>query len=262
MTMKDIFNQAPFQCRMDWGLRGAYEAADRGNIVIIVDVLSFSSTVVTALHFGTTIYPFPMEGDVNEFGKSVGAEVLFGRKEAKELGKPSLSPVSFNKTYKGKKFVLSSLNGAACAKISKKVPALLIGCLLNALAVAKAAKQLQKKTEASITIIACGEQWDNKRENGDKLRPCIEDYLGAGAILSELDGTKSPEAKVCIAAFQNSQTEINKLIWDSSSGRELREKGFAEDVSYSSQFNTFHEVPILVQDDLDKVFFKEFAAKE
>ena len=260
MTMKDIFNQAPFQCRMDWGLRGTYEAADRGDIVIIVDVLSFSSTVVSAVHFGTTIYPFPMEGDVSEFGKSVDAEILFERKEAKELGKPSLSPVSFNETYKGNKFVLSSLNGATCARISQKVPALLIGSLLNASAVAKVAEQLQKKNGASITVIACGEKWDNKRENGAMLRPCIEDYLGAGAILSELNGTKSPEAKVCVSAFENSQKELNELIWGSSSGRELREKGFAEDVTHSSQLNAFREVPTLVQDDLDKVFFKEFAA--
>lgn len=260
--MEKFFDQSPFQCRIDWGPKGTYEAANRNDILIIVDVLSFSSTVVTALHQGVIIYPFPMEGDVNSFGASINAEVLFDRREGKRLGRPSLSPVSFNEAHKGKKFVLCSPNGATCTKLSGKVPALLIGSLLNASAVAKAANEVQKRTNANITVIACGERWSNLEENEDKLRPCIEDYLGAGAILNFLEGTKSPESKVCIAAFQNSREQLEELIWESGSGRELRGKDFADDVKHSSRLDVFQEVPILVQDDLEKSYFKEFAAKE
>jgi 2-phosphosulfolactate phosphatase len=35
---------------------------------------------------------------------------------------------------------------------------------------------------------------------------------------------------VCIGAFQNANEKITLFIWDCGSGRELRQKGFEEDV--------------------------------
>ncbi|MCK9910495.1 2-phosphosulfolactate phosphatase, partial [Microbacteriaceae bacterium K1510] len=111
---------------------------------------------------------------------------------------PSLSPVSFGADHRGKKFVLCSLNGAACTWLASKVPALLVGSLLNASAAANLANQLQSETGAAITVIPCGEHWPAGKEDENSLRPAIEDYLGAGAILSKLAGSKSPEARFCI----------------------------------------------------------------
>jgi 2-phosphosulfolactate phosphatase len=258
--MENVYDQSPFQCRMEWGVRGVEEASARGDIIIIVDVLSFSSAVTTAIHHGAVIYPFPRVGDIETFGKSVDAEVLLGRKEAREAGKPSLSAPSFRSdSIEGKKFVLSSLNGATCAKASQKVPALLVGCLLNVSSVARVANQIQKEMNANITVIACGERWHGSDEEHRELRPAVEDYLGAGAILEKLDGTKSPEAKVCISAFQNSKSNLAELIWNCSSGRELRAINFEDDVSYPSQIDLFQDVPVLVEDSLNQSFFKKYS---
>lgn len=244
---------------MDWDVRGVEEASARGDIIVIVDVLSFSSTVTTAVHHGATIYPFPRVGDIETFGKAVDAEVLLGRKEAREARKPSLSAPSFrDESYRGKKFVLSSLNGATCAKASEKVPALLVGCLLNASAVAHIANEIQKTTGANITVIACGERWRGGVGDHRELRPAIEDYLGAGAILSKLTGTKSPEARLCVAAFENTKPDLTELIWECASGRELRDMDFEEDARYPSELDLLDEVPILVQDDLNHSFFKNY----
>ena len=257
--MENVYSQSGFQCRMDWGVRGVEEASSRGDIIIVVDVLSFSSTVTTAVHHGAIIYPFPRVGDIVAFGKAIDAEVLLGRKEAREAGKPSLSAPSFrDESHRGKKFVLSSLNGATCAKASQKVPALLIGCLLNASAVARVADKIQKETGANVTVIACGERWRGDAEDRRELRPAIEDYLGAGAILEKLTGTKSPEARLCITAFENAKSDLTELIWECASGRELRAWNFEDDVSYPSQIDTLNEVPILVQDDLNQSFFKNY----
>jgi hypothetical protein len=68
-----------------------------------------------------------------------------------------------------------------------------------------------------------------------RLRPAIEDYLGAGAILAQLSGSKSPEAEVCINAFRNSKQDPARLIWNSGSSRELRQRGFEHDVAHSSR---------------------------
>jgi len=260
--MENIFNQAPYQCRMDWGVKGVEEASNRGDIIIVIDVLSFSSAVTNALHNGVIIYPFPRTGDINEFGKLVGAEVcIMERSRARELGLPSLSTTSFNKTHGGKKYVLSSINGATCVKVASQSSTILIGSLLNVSAVVEVANKIQGETNKNITVIACGERWKNKNnvEGPRELRPCIEDYLAAGAILEKLEGTKSPEAKVCISAFVNSKSGLNELIADSSSGRELIKIEFSEDVEFSCQFDRFNEVPFLVEDDQDQMYFKNYS---
>ncbi|MDN4594875.1 2-phosphosulfolactate phosphatase [Polycladomyces subterraneus] len=129
---------------------------------------------------------------------------------------------------------MCSLNGAACSSIASKVPALLIGCLLNASAVAKVANRLILETGANVTVIPCGEQWNDVRIGENRLRPSIEDYLGAGAILTQLKGNKSPEAQVCMGAFHYTKSNIRELLWECGSGRELRARGFGNDVRHCS----------------------------
>ncbi|MDQ0270432.1 2-phosphosulfolactate phosphatase [Cytobacillus purgationiresistens] len=243
-----MFEQSPYEVRVEWGRRGARDAASRGDIVIIVDVLSFSSTVISALRYGSIIYPFPPNLDGRGYANKVGANYILGRAEATKIGNPTLSPGTFNHGHSNKKYVLSSLNGAFCTWVASKVPALLIGSLINASSVASVANQLRIKTKANITVIPCGEQWSDARENEDALRPSIEDYLGAGAILSYLNGKKSPEVEVCIGAFKHSKQKLNELVWECGSGRELRERGFAEDVKYCSHLNVDQTVPILNKD--------------
>jgi 2-phosphosulfolactate phosphatase len=240
-----MIDQSPYTCRVEWGRRGAREAADRGDIVIIVDVLSFSSTVVSALNFDAVIYPYPPNLDGKDYAHKVNAEYILGRAEAAKAEKPTLSPVSFNNEYTNKKYVLTSLNGAFCTWIASKVPALLIGSLLNASSVAAVANQLRLQKNASITVIPCGEMWSNGKEEEDTIRPAIEDYLGAGAILSYLEGDKSPEAEVCMGAFYHAESKLDELIWDCGSGRELRERGFGDDVKHCSRLNAYQTVPVL-----------------
>jgi 2-phosphosulfolactate phosphatase len=240
-----MFDQSPYTCRVEWGRRGAREAANRGDIVIIVDVLSFSSTVVTALNYDAVIYPYPPNLDGKDYAQRINAEYILGRAEAAKAGKPTLSPVSFNEEHTHKKYVLTSLNGAFCTWIASKVPALLIGSLLNASSVAAVANRLRLQKNASITVIPCGELWSDGKEEEDTLRPAIEDYLGAGAILSYLEGEKSPEAEVCMGAFFHAESKLDEWIWDCGSGRELRERGFGADVKHCSQLNAYQTAPLL-----------------
>ncbi|PLR71011.1 2-phosphosulfolactate phosphatase [Bacillus sp. UMB0728] len=240
-----LFDQSPYQCRVEWGKRGAREAAARGDIVIIVDVLLFSSAVVSAAAFGAEIYPYSPHLDGQKYAESLGADYIFGRAEAAKLGKPTLSPVSFSEEHAGKKYVLISQNGAYCTWIGAKATAVLAGSLLNASAAAAAANILQKQLGAGITIIPCGEKWADAGEHEDSLRPAVEDYLGAGAILSYLDGEKSPEAAVCEGAFRAAQPKLAEYLWECGSGRELRARGFEQDVVHCSRLNMMPTVPIL-----------------
>ncbi len=245
-----FFDQYPYDVRFEWGPHGARAAAERGDIVIIVDVLSFSSTVTTAIDHGAIIYPYPPP--INEvaqaYARSIGAGIIWGRAEAMKYGGHSLSPESFTSVDQNQKFVLCSLNGAACTWIAAKVPALLIGCLRNGSAVARLANQWRREQSCAITIIACGEKWPDAEASKNELRPGIEDYLGAGMILSQLTGTRSPEAEVCIGAYEHSKMRIQELLWDCASGRELRERGYEQDVIHCSQIDVTTTVPLLQGD--------------
>lgn len=246
-----MFNQSSYDCRFDWGMTGTKNAAERGDITIIVDVLSFSSTAVTAVNYGAYIFPYASYGYGEFFAKQVGAEMCLNREDARKCGGHSLSPLTFSGKDKGKSYVLYSLNGATCSRFAHKVAFLLIGCLLNASAVAREANSIHHRTGKAVTVIACGEQWQGPIEETNSLRPCIEDYLGAGAILAHLDGSKSPEVKVAVSAFNGVKTKTDELIWDSISGRELREQGFDEDVRFCSALDIYDSVPRLVEEHFE-----------
>ena len=77
------------------------------------------------------------------------------------------------------------------------------GCLRNYQAVAAAAQKLGPK----IAVIPTGEIWADGR-----LRPALEDWLGAGAIISQLSGKVSPEARAALAVFRELASEIEPLL--------------------------------------------------
>ena len=112
----------------------------------------------------------------------------------------------------------------------------LAGCLRNARAVARAAQRLG----STFNVCPAGEQWPD-----GSLRQSVEDWLGAGAILRLLPGVKSPEAAAAIASFESAQNNLREVLEASSSGRELVERGFAQDVELAAQVNVSEHVPKL-----------------
>jgi hypothetical protein len=62
--------------RLAWGRRGAHDAAERGDILVVVDTLRFSTAAVTAVHHGALIYPCATdEALYNALAQRVGGEV-------------------------------------------------------------------------------------------------------------------------------------------------------------------------------------------
>jgi 2-phosphosulfolactate phosphatase len=116
-----------------------------------------------------------------------------------------------------------------------RVPTL-SGCLRNAAAVARADQSFDQR----IGVIGAGERWPD-----GSLRPCVENWLGAGAILSHLKGRLSPEAILACDAFLAHRPAVETLLHESASGRELVEQGWADDVSIAAELNASTTAPIL-----------------
>lgn len=237
-----MFTQHPYHCRLDWGRQGVRQAAERGDILVIVDTLSFSTAAVTAMHYGGLIYPCSPEEDVAGLAQRVGGEATVPRPLVPERGRFSLSPATYLDIEPGTRVVVASPNGGTCSRYAGQVPFLFVGALVNAQALAAVVSSLLEHQDLSITVIACGERWKTSSEDGE-LRFAIEDYLGAGAILSYLQHSKSPEARVCEGAFVQIRDDLHTVMWECESGRELRESGFEVDVEHAARLNVYETVP-------------------
>ncbi len=185
-----------------------------------------------------------MHGDVAGFARA-HASVGAGRSSTERRdGAYSLSPRTFVDAAPGSKVVLPSLNGAMCSIRAGEAPHAFAASLLNASAVAAEVTRLREITRLGVTVVACGERWRDDNEDG-ALRFAVEDYIGAGAVLSRISAERSPEAAVCAAAFEGSRGDIAELLWECASGRELRAMGLGEDVVDCARVDVFDVVPVL-----------------
>ncbi len=224
-------------------------AADRGDILIVVDVLSFTSSVSTAIAHGGQIIPCLDTESFLALAHQQDAIPAISRHKAVENGGFSLSPVSYIGMKPGTRVAVTSLNGATCSALAERLPLVFAASLLNASAVAQCVSSLLADTEYNVTVLACGERL--VEPDGDsELRFAIEDYLGAGAVLSGILNTirkeqASPEAKVCADTFGAVQSDIAQILWECESGQELRARGFDEDIRHVSQLDLYSAVPVL-----------------
>lgn len=241
-----IFNQSEFELRCEWGEQGVAKLAPVSDVVVIVDVLSFSTSVEIATNRGATIFPYRWKDESSvDYALSVNAELASHKRQASNGY--SLSPSSLVDIPAGTRLVLPSPNGASLSLRTGQTPTL-AGCLRNCKAVADFARSYGTK----IAVIPAGERWED-----GSLRPAWEDLVGAGAILSYLDGRLSPEAEVAVAAFQNLQGNLVTALERCSSGKELVARGFAKDVELAAAINISSCVPLLV----NKAYVKQEATR-
>jgi 2-phosphosulfolactate phosphatase len=250
----DIYGQIEYRCRFDWGVEGAISAAERGDIVVIVDTLSFSTAVVTAVNNYGIIYPAVDQDDLLEISGRIDAVKAVPRNDVPSEGRFSLSPETYFDLEADTSIILASPNGASCCRAAKAAPNVFVASLINAKTAGNTIEKIMDLTGRDVTLIACGERLKLELENPG-IRFAIEDLLAVGAILSYIRKDKSPEAQVCEAAFGAVENYIDEMIWDSISGRELRSHGFGHDVTYSARVNIIDTVAVLNDDKLVK--FKE-----
>jgi 2-phosphosulfolactate phosphatase len=234
-TQMVYFDQSTFEIRCEWGLPGVDHLA-RGQTVVIVDVLSFTTCIDIALSRGVTVFPYASKDDTVEAYAAQRDAVVAGARDRLDQTY-SLSPASLLNAPSGLRLVLPSPNGSAIAFAARSSSMHVVaGSLRNASAVAAWAQG----RGTPITVIPAGEQWPN-----GSLRPAVEDLIGAGAIVSRLSGSRSSEAEVASAAFEGVAESLLEQISFCASGRELIDRGFERDVELACALNVSRIVPVL-----------------
>ena len=221
---------------VEWGSAGIEALSERTDAIVIVDVLSFSSSVDVAVSRGGAVLPCPWrDGDARQYAADNNALLA----SANEQGY-SLRPASLTTMQAGERLVLPSPNGGQLSWQAAHRSAVFTGCLRNASAVAE---HLAPRC-ASVGIIAAGERWPD-----GSTRFALEDWIGAGAVadaLNALDFPCTPEAYAAAVAFRAFEMEGFISLRCTASAVELYDRGDGGDVELAFDLNVSTCVPMLV----------------
>ena len=227
--------QQDHRVRVEWGPTGA--AAVAAPATVVVDVLSFTTTLSVAVERGMTVYPFRWK-DERAAAYAAEHDAVLARGRSERTG-VSLSPASVRAAQGVERLVLPSPNGSAISVALAGTGATVVGASLrNATAVARWAHARGE----DVAVVASGERWPD-----GSLRPAVEDLWGAGAVVAglvDLGATGlSPEARLAEQAFRAARLPDDLVAC--ASGRELVDAGFGEDVAIAAELDATDVVPVL-----------------
>jgi 2-phosphosulfolactate phosphatase len=240
--MNPAHRQLEHRVRFEWGPTGAAAIAEGADVAVVVDVLSFTTTLCIAVERGITVLPYRWKDDrAAAYAADRGATLAVGRLEALSLPAGvgvSLSPARMAQVSGVDRLVLPSPNGSAISfGLADRGCRVVGACLRNRGAVAR----WLLAHSGPVAVVAGGERWPD-----DTLRPCAEDLWGAGAVLALLpDEDLSPEARLAADAFRAVEPRLRAALHGCAGGRELAEAGFAEDVDVAAELDASNVVPVL-----------------
>lgn len=241
-TADDAHRQLDWSVRFDWGAAGAAAIAPGCDVAVVIDVLSFTTTLTVAVERGMTVFPYPWRDDRAEaFAVDHDATLAVGRSRGGD-GRVSLSPASVMAAPSTPRLVLPSPNGSTISVgLAEAAPVVVGASLRNRRAVAA---WLTARPGSRVGVVAGGERWPD-----GSLRPAVEDLWGAGALIAALAEHGwtglSPEARTAAAAFRAVEDDVTTALHGCASGRELSAIGFADDVAVAAELDASQAVPVL-----------------
>ena len=244
-TSDPAHRQAGYGVRMDWGPTGASAVAADADVAVVVDVLSFTTTLAVAVERGLAVFPFRWRDERAEaYAAERDAVLAVGRSVGRRDGGVSLSPASVAAAEGVERLVLPSPNGSTIAFALRDSGATVVGASLrNATAVGRWLSH--RFPDAVVAVVAAGERWDD-----GSLRPAVEDLWGAGAVVAALGRDDlSPEAAFARDAFAAVRDRVPQALRECASGRELAEAGYGDEAPYAADLDCSEVVPVLHGDE-------------
>jgi phosphosulfolactate phosphohydrolase-like enzyme len=211
------------------GEEGAHEASARGDVVVIVDALRASTTIVAALTAGMrAVRP------VATAEECVG-EVTAGEHDGVKLPGVDIdnSPTSVGDPgFAGKELVLTTTNGTRCILAAASHPGatVLVGALTNAAAAGRAAGVLSEGAGSGVTIVIAG----------NRHRASPEDHIAATAVADAV-----PDGVIAGSEHVLRVDDPEAAFLGSPAGLGLAAVGRTSDIRACAQRDTSTVVPIL-----------------
>jgi 2-phosphosulfolactate phosphatase len=210
-----------------------------GKVVIVLDILFATTTMVTALaHGATEVLPVLDESAARAAAQQLPRDsfVLSGELYAQTLpGFAHPAPLSLlEHGVEGKTVVYSTTNGTVAMMQPARAARVYCGALLNARALAEYV--LAHHPRETILIVCSG--------SGNNFN--FEDFYGAGYFVEcfrEHVGDLSDAAKAALALFR--QAAAPQALLDCRVGRMMAARGLAREVEFACRRDAFPVVPAL-----------------
>ncbi len=208
------------------------------DVAIMVDVLRASTTITVALDSFKKVFAVKNKNNAVELAKKYNA-VLAGEREGATIEGFDVgnSPVQI-KNFSGDTLVLTTSNGTRILEGMKSKS--LVGSFVNAKAVAKLASKI---AETHIEIVMAGVRG----------RFAIEDFLGAGEIISNLKKFEIDEMSQAAYLASRDEKMVNETIMNSESARSLKKLGFYQDIEFCIKKNVYDSVPVYEKGIIKKI---------
>ncbi|UOE95656.1 2-phosphosulfolactate phosphatase [Alkalihalobacillus sp. LMS39] len=210
------------------------------NIVIVLDVLLATSTIVSLLqHKAKSILPLEKKEDVTTVSTLYEKKdtIFIGEYEGQTLdGFLSPNPLELQHQVENKHVILSTTNGTVAIVKAKAAKQLYIASLLNATAIVKEIYQSIEKAQS--VVIVC---------SGSSNQFCLEDFYGAGYLICEFLAHKerwklTDSAKAALSFYKTGKA--NTILRESQVGMLLAKYGYEEALDYVAQKGIYTVVPV------------------
>ena len=202
--MSTPYDQSRYQLRFDWGQDGLARLAP-ADVVIVVDVLRFSSTVTDRVGAGETV----------PHDDALRATSVNG------------APLADAAAATGAVVMLGGFRNAA------------------AVADAVLAEQQRRGTRTSVAIVAAGEQADAAAPLRFAVEDQLGAGAVLGALEALGIDHTSPEAAAASESFRGLRLAVRHLLTASGSGQELIERGLRDEALRAAQLDAESAVPVL-----------------
>jgi 2-phosphosulfolactate phosphatase len=226
---------------VEFGAKDAVRSVKRGDLIIVVDVLRCSSSIVSALANGVkAVIPTETLKEAYGLREQHPSFLLVGERRGRKLRGFDLgnSPLEFvREVVGGRTVIMTTTSGTRALVRCRRAEHVLVGAFLNAEAVAEKALEIAQRRGVNVSFVLAGE----------KGLFSLEDFLCAGAIASEFpaDGFDfSDEALTSVLGFERVKNTLSEYVGKSRHAKHLIELGFERDIEFSCMLNHFGLAPV------------------
>jgi 2-phosphosulfolactate phosphatase len=213
-----------------------------GKVVVVLDILFATTTMVTALaHGALEVIPVMDEAAARAEGARRAPErtVLAGELYAETLpGFAHPAPLALvEHGVKGKSVVYSTTNGTVALSQAHAAARVYCGALLNA---GRLVEHIASQHPSDTVLVVCSGSGNNFN---------FEDFYGAGAFVARFAkalgaaADLSDAAKAALALYRHAQAPAALL--DCRVGRMMAARGLAHEVEFACREDVFPIVPVL-----------------
>ncbi len=231
---------------LDVSLVPAALPPDDGSVLVVIDQIRASTVIVTLLDLGVS--DLVLAGNVasarrlaREHGSLLAGELRARKPPGYDFDNSPSELVRAD--LRGRSLVLSTTNGTAVLHRVRGARHVLVGCLRNATACARAALAIAERERVGIRVVCAGRS----------RRFVLEDAYAAGAILEAVAaelaerGVEPAMTDAAILALRLRAAEPDPVaaLAESDGGATLRRIGQEEDIPFCAETDRSATVPVL-----------------